>query len=896
MTIGPSGCGKTKFVENFIVPQLRKLADGAGIDVNIQVLSSDAYRREILGKNLDKTDDRMKYASEGAFKLMEAKFDAVTTWPVSADFVILDATFIGTQNRKLFVEKAKKAHYQLVGFIFNFDDREEYFKYIDDLGHKRLISRQLKRFSKELGEIGRKEFDYFYKIKSKDMINIVDNRDMILEKDISYDLMKRAILPKYDWYFIVGDLHGCLKEFKELLTSIGFEINRRDDGDKIEGMDDTLIILTGDIPDRGDEVAELIDFLAINMDRIKICKGGHDRFLIKNANRKIDDSSPPIDEKEKEKEKLKLKHFNSFMELSHDTVSKFRKIMDGQSNFYIHDHFVVNHAPCENRYIGKFDKESKKKQKRDSYPHREDFASESEYIDATIEHYNFILNDAKKYDPYHIFGHVAVDSPLIIGNKVFLDTGCVYGNKLTGALIGRDGRLHFKSVQSSYPKAADFLFKSNFLRKKDNDVNFKSLEYDDQIDILKFAENKVNFISGTMSPCAANTQEKTLEDMREAFSYYKGKGVEKVILQKKYMGSRANMYLFPKDIEKSYMISRNGYVIRRLDLSSLYEKMLKFFEDKKNEIGGNEILSKSPELIIIDGELLPWSALGKGLIDSHFMTVGKGIESELSLLEATGFEMELEKAIKRYEDSKFISLRKEHKKEDLIKMMGDSKYHQLSSIDSVEWIPLDKQKIAINIYNRQMDIYGKDVNLDMDLSFKPFAILKVVYSGTGDTGDTGESGTGTGEGTTEELFWDYPNDVVFRMVSDDECYIADTENLNGAKEWFNKIVKEGYEGVVIKPLEKVYIQGVAPYMKIRNPDYLSIIYGYDYIIDPKFTNMVEKKSIRFKLNMSIKEFEIGKKMLEVPYSEIGKDNIGYLDLCAQMVVEEKKEKELDPRL
>lgn len=187
MMIGPSGCGKSKFIKDRLVTQLRSFVP----DANIQILSSDGYRREILGKeekDMSKTDGRMKYASEGAFKLMEAKFDAVTTWPITADFVILDATFIGRHTREQFVEKAKKAQYQLIGFLFDFDDREEYFKYVEDPEHRFLISQHLKRFQKELGEIGRKDFDYFYKIKSKD-------HDIKLEKDESYDQMKLAVLP-----------------------------------------------------------------------------------------------------------------------------------------------------------------------------------------------------------------------------------------------------------------------------------------------------------------------------------------------------------------------------------------------------------------------------------------------------------------------------------------------------------------------------------------------------------------------------------------------------------------------------------------------------------------------------------------------------------------------------
>lgn len=863
MMIGPTGCSKSTFIKNQLIPQLKSFVP----DANIQILSSDGYRREILGKeekDLNKTDGRMKYASEGAFKLMEAKFDAATTWPITADFVILDATFIGRLSREQFVEKARKAQYQLVGFLFDFGDREEYFKYIEDHEHRYLIGQHLKRFQKELGEIGRKEFDYFYKIKSKD-------HEIKLEKDESYDNMKLAVLPSFDSYFVVGDLHGCLKEFKELLISAGFKIDE-ENGNRINGNDDSLIILTGDIPDRGNQVSELIDFILVNIDRIKICKGGHDRYLIRYG--KIDD-----DDVKKEKSE-KLRYFDSAEKLSSDDLLKFDTIMEGQWYFYIHNHFVVTHSPCDNRYIGKFDKFSIKKQRSGSYPHRQDYVTEEEYLKDLREHFSYISSDAKKYNPYHIFGHVAVNSAAIIENKIFLDTGCVYGNKLTGVWINVEydkARLKFKSVQSSYPKDSSDSSDSSIINvddldiKKDDDIKFESLEFDDKIDILEFAKNKINFISGTMSPCSANRTEKTLEDMREAFSYYRGNGIGKVILQKKYMGSRANMYLFPKDIDKSYMVSRNGFVIRRLNLKPLYEKMLKFFADKNND----KILNS--ELVIVDGELMPWSALGESLIRSHFMTVGKGVESELKLLEETCFENILKDLEKRYEESGYKDLRIEHKKEDLKKVMGENQYRQMYSFGTFRWMPIKEQKDAINIYNKQIDIYGKS---EVELEFRPFAILKIVRN------------------NGEELFWDNDNEFVFTTVSNDQFLVVSTDDigLDNARKWFDKIVKEDFEGIVVKPLEKVYIPGIAPYIKVRNPNYLTIIYGYDYIVEPKFGRMLENKNIRNKLRMSMKEFEIGKRILEIPYNEINENNIEYLNLCAQMVIEEKKEKGLDPRL
>lgn len=846
MTIGPTGCGKSTFIKDQLVPQLRALVPNA----NIQVISSDSYRQELLDQKLDKHDDRMGYASEGAFKLMNMKLEAATTWPVSADFVILDATFLSEKSREQFIAKSKEINYQLVGLCFDFNDREDYFEG-NDSSRAYTIGQHLKRFKTEtLPEIRRRDFAHFYKVKGK-------KTPLTLESDPSYDLRRLATLPKLSQYFIVGDIHGCLTEFKALLTSIGFVI----EADAIKGKEDTLIVLAGDLVDKGNEVNELMDFLTINKARIRMVIGNHDhalmRFITNNEN-------------DRAKDERVAKYFDAFAKMNDVSKAQFMALMAESTYFLLHDHFVVTHAPCRNNDIGKVAPHSLKNQGNCSYGWRRDFDSDEAFMEGVKKSVHWVFDEAKKYDPYHYFGHIAVTEPTVFGNKVFLDTGCAYGNKLSGALFNVHTKKNiFKSVQSSVPKDTTVGDITNFHLTRAPKHSFESLDFEDKMDVVRHARNKVNFISGTMSPCAASLENRTLEDISEAFAYYRSKGVTNVMLQKKYMGSRATMYLFPKDLSKSYMTSRNGFVIKKLDLSAVYAKI-------KEQI--NWTFIDKFELLIIDGELMPWSALGRGLIDTHFVTAGKGAASEFDMLTETGFEQALADMNLKFDASEFKKLKQVNKKEDLMKLMGEGPYRLMSAFDGFKWIPIEKQSEFVKIYNKQLDLYGNEGELD----FKPFAILKSVD-----------------ENGVEHTYSDMPQDAIFKMVSQDNYYQVSTaegpHGVDAARKWFEDRVAEGYEGIVVKP-QQVYAPGIAPYVKVRNPNYLTIIYGYDYLIEPKFTRMLEKKNISGKLKMSIKEFELGKKMLEIPYAEINENNVAYLDLCAQMVVEEKFEKTLDPRL
>jgi hypothetical protein len=138
----------------------------------------------------------------------------------------------------------------------------------------------------------------------------------------------------------------------------------------------------------------------------------------------------------------------------------------------------------------------------------------------------------------------------------------------------------------------------------------QQITLDDEISwkLKKLANNKVNYISGTMSPSDKSTNLNELESLEEGLLYFKKNNVENVILQKKYMGSRCQVYL-SSDSTNDYAISRNGFKIKEY-ISNIFVDLHKRYDDymKQNAI----------KLLIIDGELMPWYTLGKGLIEENY--------------------------------------------------------------------------------------------------------------------------------------------------------------------------------------------------------------------------------------------------------------------------------------
>ena len=87
--------------------------------------------------------------------------------------------------------------------------------------------------------------------------------------------------------------------------------------------------------------------------------------------------------------------------------------------------FIVTHAPCENKFLGKLDSISTKKQIK--------CESRSKNSNKTNDEITpYLMIEANEHHPKHIFGHMGQSNVRIFKNKICIDTGCVYGGSLTG--------------------------------------------------------------------------------------------------------------------------------------------------------------------------------------------------------------------------------------------------------------------------------------------------------------------------------------------------------------------------------------------------------------------------------------------------------------------------------
>ncbi len=844
LTIGPSGCGKTYFCKNILIPQLEKLSPQVNRNkVSINYVSSDDIRRNLLGQpDLDKNHYGMLTASKPAFDLLYAQVDAATTFPVNSEFVIVDTKGTNENFRKKIFDIAYKNHYSVTVLIFNYKKYEDYKKFSS-------MSRFTQKDIEKVREISSSGLKRNNKIRQVISIKSIDFEDSKPELSFSlHDFYTSCFIDNSKETLIISDIHGCYDEFVELLEKNDIKVENH----KItQNEHNKTIIINGDYIDKGPKSLDMIEFCYQNINDIYITIGNHENRLYKELTENLEHISEPW--------------FDTYDIITDEYKQKFIDVFKKSLPFVMNDKFIATHAPCHSKYIGKVDGKSISRQryymKKQGSTSLYDEFSEIGLFDTDISNITYI------------FGHVQTSSPgCAIDKRILADGGCVIGGKLLGIEISYNGKVFKKYVDSHQPKDDELLLLKpyRFIQDTSSDLDYNNMTEKEKSRIEYMVEDKVNFISGTMSPCDKMNDQ--LESIESAIDYFKSLNINDVVIEPKYMGSRMNMYLFEKN-EDSYAISRNGYKVG-IDINVLFDKMRNTLKDF---IDWNKV-----KLIILDGECMPWHAMGKELI-RDFRLVDDNVRIENQFLKESGFEEQFKKMQEKMCQTDFVAEKNNMSKKELIEKYGNYDYENFMALSEYkEYVSVEQKDKLIDIYREQLHLYGEPGELD----YKPFAILKIVY-----------------KDGQEECWYDSPgewtNESMFNLLNKDGCYRFDLSNEDDINKCINQFRQytfvEKYEGVVMKP-NSLVASSTIPYMKIRNPEYLTIIYGFDYKEPRKYEKLYERKSIKGKLKLSCNEWATGLKMLRIPYDSIDKSNNKIKHLFANFIVEDKRSESFDPRL
>ncbi|MBL1084140.1 polynucleotide kinase-phosphatase [Streptomyces actinomycinicus] len=808
--VGASGSGKSTFARRHFKPT--------------EVISSDFCR------GLVSDDENDQSATRDAFDVLHY---IAGKRLAAGRRTVVDATSVQQDSRRQLIELAKK--YDVLPIAIVLDVPEEVCAERNaartdraDMP-RRVIQRHVRELRRSLRHLEREGFRRVHVLRGAEE---AANATVVTEKRFN-DLTH--LTGPFD---IIGDVHGCSSELEALLAELGYV-----DGVHPEGR---TAVFVGDLVDRGpDSPGVLRRVMAMVKSGDALCvPGNHEnkygRYL-KGRNVQLTHGlAETVAQMEGESEEFK---------------AEVRQFLDGLVSHYVLDggRLVVCHAGLPEKYHGRTSGRVR---------------SHALYGDTTGETDEFGLPVRYPWaEDYRgraavVYGHTPVPEATWLNNTICLDTGAVFGGKLTAlrwperqlvdvpaervwyepakplrseAPGGHDGRpLDLADVHGR--RAVETRHAGMVAVREENAA--AALEV-----MSRFATDPrlLPYLPPTMAPTATSQVEGYLEHPREAFAQYAADGVARVVCEEKHMGSRA-VALVCRDAEaarKRFGVgdaSRpGGHESGTGPTGSLYTRTGRpFFDDEKVT---EEILGRlrsaitdaglweelGTDWLLLDAELMPWSLKASGLLRSQYAAVGAASGAVFP-----GALAALEAAAARGADVAGLLERQRERAGDAAAFTAAYRRYcwTTEGLEGVRLAPF--QLLAAQ--GRNLAVLPHDGQLAL--------IDRMVE----------HDGTGLLQ-TTRRLYVD----------------TGDPESVGAGVDWWLEMTGRGGEGMVVKPLGALVRNAegrlVQPGVKCRGREYLRIIYGPEYT-RPDNLARLRRRFLNHKRSLALREYALGLEALD----------------------------------
>ena len=808
--IGPSGCGKSSFARTHFLPT--------------EVVSSDACRGLVADNENDQS------ATTDAFDLVH---EIARKRLARGRLTVIDATNVQPESRKPLIELAREYHFFPVAIVFDLPEKlchERNAGRPDRQFGAHVVRNQVQQLRRSMRGLEREGFRYVFRLTSPEDVEAAE-----IERQPLWNNRRDEHGP----FDIVGDVHGCLDELLELMAMLGYVVGRSDSGFSVNPPDGRKMVFVGDLVDRGPATPEVLRLvMGMVRDGQALCvPGNHDIKLVRALKGR----------------NVQLAHgLAESMEQLRAQPEEFRaeaeKFLDGLVSHYVLDDgkLVVAHAGLKESMQG-----------RGSAKVR-DFALYGETTGETDEfglpvRYNWSGDYRGK--ALVVYGHTPVPEPLWLNNTVNIDTGCVFGGKLTAL------RYPEREIVSAPARAVYYQSRKPFLANEAAAQRAAQHAADDVLDIevvigkriidtrlipritireenamaalevmSRFAVDPkwLIYLPPTMSPTETSKLPELLEHPHEAFAYFRHEGVPHVVCEQKHMGSRAVVIVCR---DESVSVSRFGVI--EPAAGAVYTRTGRpFFSDAALE---REFLIRiqkaatvsglwdelATDWLCLDCELMPWSVKAQELLRLQYAPVATAGTETLSAAARS-----LSQARNRLEDMEPLAAR------------------------------TDARLGALTKYRDAYRRYCWPVAAIDDLKLAPFHLL-------------------ASEGkvhTDKQHTWHM--DLLSRLCAADTQLLLATPfrlvDLNApsscedATAWWTEMTSNGMEGMVVKPLDFISKgrRGIAqPAIKCRGAEYLRIIYGPEYLL-PENLERLRSRGVGAKRSLASREFALGIEALE----------------------------------
>ena len=801
--IGASGSGKSTFARAHFRAT--------------EILSSDYYRGVVADDELDQA------ATKDAFEVLHY---IAGKRLAAGRLTVIDATNVQPEARRSLLALAREQHWLAAAIVFDLPERlcvERNSARPDRPFGAEVVHRQCAQLRRSLNGLQREGFWRVYTLASPE--------DVAAAEIVREPLFSNRT-GDHGPFDIIGDVHGCLDELRALLVRLGYEV-AEDGARHPEGR---KAVFLGDLVDRGPAVPGVLR-LAMGMvaSGSALCvPGNHDIKLMRKLRGRDVQVAHGLAES--------LAQLEEEPAAFREEVAAF---LDGLTSHYVLDDrkLVVAHAgmraDLQGRATGRV----------------RDFALYGETTGETDEfglpvRYNWAAD--YRGTAMVVYGHTPVPTAEWLNNTINVDTGCVFGGRLTALryperelvsvpaareycaparpFLGRGGEAGGLTAQQVYDDVLDLADVAG-RRAIETRLYGNAIVREEQaaaaLEVMaRFAVDPhwLIYLPPTMSPPETSKLPDLLEHPAEAFAYYRRQGVAQVVCEEKHMGSRA-VVVVCRDAEAA----RRRFGTRDGAAGMCYTRTgRRFFEAPALETALLDAVRSAvsaaglwdelaTDWLCLDAELMPWSFKAQGLVREQYAAVGAAAQAAFGAAAPL-----LEAAQARGLDLGTLPERTRARGE------------------------MAAQYVAA--YGR----YSRAVNSAADLVLAPFHLLAGeggVYVDRDHVWHMQTLARLCGPGTGPVLLA-----TPYRGVD-----LADPASEATATAWWAGLTAQGGEGMVVKPLEFV-ARGprglVQPAVKCRGREYLRIIYGPEYTA-PENLERLRARALAAKRALALREFALG---------------------------------------
>ncbi|AXG80902.1 polynucleotide kinase-phosphatase [Streptomyces paludis] len=796
--IGATGSGKSTFARRHFAPT--------------EVISSDFCR------GLVADDENDQSASRDAFDVLH---HIAGKRLAAGRITVVDATSVQQESRRQLVQLAREHDVLPIAVVLDLPEEVCAARNAarpERAGMPRhVIKRHRAELRRSLRGLEREGFRKVHILRGEAE---VERAEIVRERRFN-DL--RHLTGPFD---IIGDIHGCRSELDTLLSTLGYRDGRHPEG--------RTAVFVGDLVDRGPDspgvLRRVMDMVASG-DALCV-PGNHENKLgrwLKGGKVQLTHGlAETVEQLGKEDDAFR---------------ARVQEFIRGLVSHYVLDdgRLVVCHAGLPEKYHGRTSGRVR---------------SHALYGDTTGETDEFGLPVRYPWaEDYRgravvVYGHTPVPETSWINNTICLDTGVVFGGKLTAlrwperelvdvpaervwyepvkplateAPGGREGRpLDLADVQGK--RVVETRHLGRLAVREENAAAALEVMSRFAIDPRLLAH-----LPPTMAPTAVSAEDGFLEHPAEAFAQYRADGIGRVVCEEKHMGSRA-IALVCRDAAAAE--ARFGV---RGPTGALHTRTGRpFFDDTAVT---EEILGRlrtavtaaglwaelGTDWLLLDAELMPWSLKATGLLRTQYAAVGAAASAAFPAVTRA-----LEAAVARGVDTAGLLAAQRERAADAAAFTEAYRRYcwPTDGLAGVRLAPF--QLLAVQ--GRSLAGVPHDEQLawlDRLVEHDPTGLLQVTRRLVVDTGDE--------------------------------------DSVRAGTDWWREMTERGGEGMVVKPLQPLAKDGkgrlVQPGIKVRGREYLRIVYGPDYT-RPENLQRLRGRFLGHKRSLALREYALGLEALD----------------------------------